>query len=157
MKVRLVFIGKTVSNALKELEQTYEKRLTHYVSYERIELPDVKQASSLTPAQLKEKEGQLFLAKISEDQHVILLDEQGVSYTSEGFSQFLATHELHSSKKITFCIGGAFGFSNELYERSNGKIALSKMTFSHQMVRTIFLEQLYRACTINKGEKYHHS
>lgn len=157
MKVRLVFIGKTVSSALKELEQTYEKRLTHYVSYERIELPDVKQASSLTPAQLKEKEGQLFLAKISDDQHVILLDEQGVSYTSEGFAQFLATHELHSSKKITFCIGGAFGFSNELYQRSNGKIALSKMTFSHQMVRTIFLEQLYRACTINKGEKYHHS
>ncbi len=157
MKVRLVFIGKTVSSALKELEQTYEKRLTHYVSYERIELPDVKQASSLTPAQLKEKEGQLFLAKISDDQHVILLDEQGLSYTSEGFAQFLATHELHSSKKITFCIGGAFGFSNELYQRSNGKIALSKMTFSHQMVRTIFLEQLYRACTINKGEKYHHS
>ena len=157
MKVRLVFIGKTASSALKELEQTYEKRLTHYVSYERIELPDVKQASSLTPAQLKEKEGQLFLAKISDDQHVILLDEQGLSYTSEGFAQFLATHELHSSKKITFCIGGAFGFSNELYQRSNGKIALSKMTFSHQMVRTIFLEQLYRACTINKGEKYHHS
>lgn len=157
MKVRLVFIGKTVSNALKELEQTYEKRLTHYVSYERIELPDVKQASSLTPAQLKEKEGQLFLAKITDDQHVILLDEQGVSYTSEGFAQFLANHELHNPKKITFCIGGAFGFSNELYERSNGKIALSKMTFSHQMVRTIFLEQLYRACTINKGEKYHHS
>ena len=156
MKVRLVFIGKTVSNALKELEQTYEKRLTHYVSYERIELPDVKQASSLTPAQLKEKEGQLFLAKISEDQHVILLDEQGVSYTSEGFAQFLATHELHSSKKITFCIGGAFGFSNELYERSNGKIALSKMTFSHQMVRMIFFEQLYRALTILRGEPYHH-
>lgn len=152
-----MFIGKTVSNALKELEQTYEKRLSHYVSYERIELPDVKQASSLTPAQLKEKEGQLFLAKISDDQHVILLDEQGTSYTSEGFAQFLASHELHSPKKITFCIGGAFGFSNELYARSNGKIALSKMTFSHQMVRTIFLEQLYRACTINKGEKYHHS
>ena len=157
MKVRLLFIGKTVSNALKELEQTYEKRLIHYVSYERIELPDVKQASSFTPAQLKEKEGQLFLAKISDDQHVILLDEQGTSYTSEGFAQFLANHELHSSKKITFCIGGAFGFSTELYARSNGKIALSKMTFSHQMVRTIFLEQLYRACTINKGEKYHHS
>jgi len=157
MKVRLLFIGKTVSNALKELEQTYEKRLIHYVSYERIELPDVKQASSFTPAQLKEKEGQLFLAKITDDQHVILLDEQGTSYTSEGFAQFLANHELHNPKKITFCIGGAFGFSTELYARSNGKIALSKMTFSHQMVRTIFLEQLYRACTINKGEKYHHS
>lgn len=157
MKVRLMFIGKTVSNALKELEQTYEKRLTHYVSYERVELPDVKQASSLTPAQLKEKEGQLFLAKISEDQHVILLDEKGTTYASEGFAQLLANHELHSAKKITFCIGGAFGFSDELYGRANGKISLSQMTFSHQMVRTIFLEQLYRACTINKGEKYHHS
>ncbi|MFN4951944.1 MAG: 23S rRNA (pseudouridine(1915)-N(3))-methyltransferase RlmH [Flavobacteriales bacterium] len=157
MKVRLMFIGKTVSNALKELEQTYEKRLSHYVSYERVELPDVKQAASLTTSQLKDKEGQLFLSKLSEDQHVILLDEQGTGYTSEGFAHVLANHELHSAKKITFCIGGAFGFSDELYARSNAKMSLSKMTFSHQMVRTIFLEQLYRACTINKGEKYHHS
>ena len=157
MKVRLMFIGKTVSNALKELEQTYEKRLVHYVSYERIELPDVKQASSLTPAQLKEKEGQSMLSKITDDQHVILLDEKGTSYTSEGFALLLANHELHSVKKITCCIGGAFGFSDAVYARANAKIALSSMTFSHQMVRMIFLEQLYRACTINKGESYHHS
>jgi len=157
MKVRLMFIGKTVSNALKELEQTYEKRLVHYVIYERTELPDVKQASSLTPAQLKEKEGQALLSKLSDDQHVILLDEKGTSYTSEGFALLLANHELHSVKKITFCIGGAFGFSDAVYARANGKITLSSMTFSHQMVRMIFLEQLYRACTINKGESYHHS
>ncbi|MCF8269303.1 MAG: 23S rRNA (pseudouridine(1915)-N(3))-methyltransferase RlmH [Crocinitomicaceae bacterium] len=157
MKVRFMFIGKTVSNALKELEQTYEKRLVHYVSYERTELADVKQASSLSPVQLKEKEGQALLSKITDDQHLILLDEKGTSYTSEGFAQLLANHELHSAKKITFCVGGAFGFSDAVYARANGKIALSAMTFSHQMVRMIFLEQLYRACTINKGESYHHS
>ena len=99
MKVRFMFIGKTVSNALKELEQTYEKRLVHYVSYERTELADVKQASSLSPAQLKEKEGQALLSKITDDQHLILLDEKGTSYTSEGFAQLLANHELHSAKK----------------------------------------------------------
>ncbi len=157
MKVRLMFIGKTISNALKELELNYENRLVHYISYERLEIPDVKHAASLTPIQLKEKEGQALLSKVTPDQHLILLDELGVSYSSVGFANLLANYQLQSVKKITFCIGGAFGFSDAVYARANGKIALSLMTFSHQMVRMIFLEQLYRACTINKGESYHHS
>jgi len=157
MKIRLLLIGKTTSNALKELEQIYQNRLSHYLAYERVELPDVKQASSLTPEQLKEKEATLFLGKISSDHHVILLDENGQEFSSKSFARVLSNHSLHSAKNLTFCIGGAFGFSPSMYERADAKLALSKMTFSHQMVRTIFLEQLYRACTINKGEKYHHS
>jgi len=157
MKIRLLVIGKTSSKALVELELTYQNRLSHYLTYERVELPDVKQAASFTPEQLKEKEASLFLTKISSDHHVILLDENGHEFSSESFARLLSNHCLHSSKTLTFCIGGAFGFAPSMYERANAKLALSKMTFSHQMVRTIFLEQLYRACTINKGEKYHHS
>lgn len=157
MKVRLIVVGKTSSALLKDLEKIYEQRLMHYLSYERIELSDIKQASSSSPQVLKEKEGQLILSKVADDQKLILLDEQGMQMSSVGFSDLISKHFLHQSQMLVFCIGGAYGFSNEVYARANVKLALSKMTFSHQMVRTIFLEQLYRACTIIRGEKYHHS
>jgi len=157
MKVRLLTIGKTSSSSLKELEAIYEKRLVHYVNYERFDLSDIKNSSSLSQEQLKEKEGQVFLSKINSDEFLILLDEKGSSYSSEQFAKMIGDLGIGRNKCLTFCVGGAFGFSTALYARANAKISLSSMTFSHQMVRTIFLEQLYRAYTILKGEKYHHS
>lgn len=156
MKVRLIVVGKTVDTSLKNLEEKYTKRLVHYLSFERIDLPDVKNASSLTPDQLKEKEGELILSKVTNEDYLVLLDDKGDHFTSVSFSKWMETKFYSSSKRITFCVGGAFGFSNHVYQRAVAKVALSKLTFSHQMVRMIFLEQLYRACSIMKGEKYHH-
>ena len=116
----------------------------------------MKQGGQLGLEQLKRKEGQSILALIKEDDVLVLLDERGEELNSVQFSKWLEKKFQASSRRITFCVGGAFGFSEEVYQRSNSKISLSKMTFSHQMVRMIFLEQLYRACTITKGEKYHH-
>ena len=156
MKVKLLLIGKTNKPFLVEGEKEYLKRLQHYINIERLELQDLKNQKHLTINQIKIAEGFLFLDKIKNDDYLILLDEKGVQMTSKDFSEFINNKSINSSKNIVFIIGGAFGFSDELYERSNFKMSLSKMTFSHQMVRMIFLEQLYRACTILKGEPYHH-
>jgi 23S rRNA (pseudouridine1915-N3)-methyltransferase len=126
------------------------------MNFEKIELPDVKNASSLHPEQLKDKEGEAILAKVLKEDYLVLLDDKGEQFTSMNFSKWLQLKFLASSKRVSFCVGGAFGFSNEVHQRANAKISLSKMTFSHQMVRMLFLEQLYRACTILRGEKYHH-
>ena len=156
MKIALLTIGKTVDTYLLEGLNVYEKRLQHYINYIRKELPDVKNAKSLSCEQLKIQEGKTLLRQLSDADELILLDENGVEYSSGKWADFLQKKLLSSSKSLVFAVGGAFGFSDEVYQRAAGKVALSQMTFSHQMVRLIFTEQLYRAFTIINGEPYHH-
>lgn len=156
MKIRLIVVGKTAFEDLKVGESRYEQRLIHYCNYERITLPDIKTPKTYSPTQLKEKEGELILSKLKPTDYVVLLDENGSEFSSVQFSQWLSQKQMQQSPNMVFIIGGAFGFSPNIYNRAQFKIALSKMTFSHQMVRVIFLEQLYRAFSIIKGEPYHH-
>ncbi len=156
MQVRLIVVGKTNKKYLIEGEQEYEKRLKHYIRFEEIVIPELKKAKNLSELQIKQKEGELILGKTENSDFLILLDENGKEYNSVGFSQFLQKQLNSGVKRVTFVVGGAYGFSDEVYKRSNQKIALSKMTFSHQMVRLIFKEQLYRGFTILKNEPYHH-
>ena len=156
MKVKFICIGKTGKSFLEEGENEYLKRLKHYIPVERIEIPDLKNAKKLTFEQIKEQEGKEILAKVQTGDHLILLDERGDFYSSVQFSNFLQQKFNSGGKAIAFVVGGAYGFSDELYQAATGKISLSKMTFSHQMVRMIFFEQLYRAMTILRGEPYHH-
>ncbi|MEM8528813.1 MAG: 23S rRNA (pseudouridine(1915)-N(3))-methyltransferase RlmH [Bacteroidota bacterium] len=157
MKIELWLIGKTNFSYLREGTALYEKRLGHYLSFEKKVLPDAKIGKKATPEQIKQAEGKLILSKLNAGNALILLDENGKQRSSEQFAGFMQQQLQMSHKKIIFQIGGAYGFSTEVYQRANFKISLSKMTFSHQMVRLIFLEQLYRAMTILKGEPYHHS
>ena len=157
MKIEFRSIGKTSFPYLTEGVSIYEKRLKHYISYQSIIIPDIKNAKNLKPRQLNEKEGIALLNKVESGDFVIILDEKGKSYTSEKFAAFLEKQTLMSHKRIIFIVGGAFGFSEAVYARANTKLALSDMTFSHQMIRLFFTEQLYRACTIIKGEPYHNS
>ncbi len=157
MKIKFICVGKTVESFLKEGELNYQNRLKHYIPFERIDLPDLKNVKNLTAEQIKSEEGKLILKQLTPNQDLILLDENGKHFSSVDFAQFLDFSFLHSSKDLVFVIGGPYGFSEEVYQRANNKVSLSKMTFSHQMVRMIFLEQLYRALTIRKGEPYHHS
>jgi 23S rRNA (pseudouridine1915-N3)-methyltransferase len=156
MKIKLICIGKTGKSFLEEGEKEYAGRLKHYIGFEKIELPDLKQAKKLTKEQVKELEGKAFLEKVNQGDIVYLLDEKGLHFSSMDFSTFIQKQMNTGIKQLVFVIGGAYGFSEELYARANGKISLSKMTFSHQMIRMIFLEQLYRGMTILKGEPYHH-
>lgn len=156
MKVKLICIGKTGKSYLIEAENEYLKRLSHYARVEKIEIPDIKGAKKLSKAEIKQKEGDLILQKIDASEQMILLDENGKTYSSVDFSKFLQKKFNHGGKGLVFIIGGAYGFSDEIYGRAAGKLSLSSMTFSHQMVRMIFLEQVYRAFTILKGEPYHH-
>ena len=156
MKIQLICVGKTERSYLKEGESEYLKRLKHYCSFEKIEIPELKNAKKLSEDQIKMQEGKLILAKVDRSAQLILLDEKGKSFTSVGFSQFLQKKFNQGGKSIVFVVGGAYGFSPDLYARANGKISLSEMTFSHQMVRLFFIEQIYRALTILKGEPYHH-
>ena len=136
--------------------ELYVSRLVHYVQFNLVEIPELKNVSALTKDQIKEKEGALIMKNLKTSDDVILLDEHGRQYSSMEFARLIEDKMSRSGKDIVFVIGGAYGFSKEMYDRSNGLISLSKMTFSHQMVRTIFTEQLYRAFTIIKGEPYHH-
>ncbi|MCR5003340.1 MAG: 23S rRNA (pseudouridine(1915)-N(3))-methyltransferase RlmH [Bacteroidales bacterium] len=156
MKITLLTVGKTDVRWVREGLDLYISRLSHYVQFSLCEIPELKNVSALTKDQIKEKEGGLIMKNIKSSDDVILLDEHGKQFTSIDFSRFLEDKMTRSGKDIVFVIGGAYGFSKEVYDRSNGLISLSKMTFSHQMVRTIFTEQLYRAFTIIKGEPYHH-
>lgn len=132
------------------------KRLSHYVSFDMVVLPDIKQAKSLSEEQIKVREGQQFLDKIQPQDTVLLLDERGKQFDSLEFSNYIQEQFNRGGKHIFFLVGGPYGFSEAIYQRANGKISLSKMTFSHQMIRLFFIEQLYRAMTILKGEPYHH-
>ena len=156
VKVSFVSIGKTAEDYLRQGMSVYENRLKNYISLESIVLPEVKKTSGMSIDQQKILEGRAFLNLISGSDTVVLLDERGKPISSIEFSQYLQKQMLQSVKKAVFIIGGSFGFSDEMYNRANELISLSKMTFSHQMVRLIFLEQLYRAMTILKNEPYHH-
>ena len=157
MKVKLIVVGKTNVNYLKDGETEYEQRIKHYVNFEQLIISYVKNAKNLSTAQLKNKEGEQILSKINTSDYVVLLDEKGKQFSSLEFSNFLNKKNLTSTKYLVFIIGGAFGFSDEVYQRADYKFSLSKMTFTHQMIRVFFKEQLYRALTIIKGEKYHNN
>ena len=156
MKICLLTVGKTDIGWVREGLETYSSRLSHYVPFSVCEIPELKNTSALTRTQIKEREGELILKAIKPTDRVILLDERGKEYRSVEIADEIRRQSLSGGKDIVFVIGGAYGFSEAVYARSVGKISLSRMTFSHQMVRTIFAEQLYRAFTIIKGEPYHH-
>lgn len=157
MKIKLITIGKTNKSYFLEGEQEYLKRLTKYIQFEKTELPDVKNAKSLTELQLKTEEGKIILSKIDKTTLLVLLDENGKEFTSPSFAKWMREEMNRGHKSITFVIGGAYGFSDEVYEQAKLKISLSQMTFNHQMVRMFFIEQVYRAFTILNNEPYHHS
>ncbi len=156
MTIKLLTIGKTDDRSLKTLIDTYVKRLEHYTRFELEIIPDLKRTKNLNFEQQKVMEGKLILDKINNSDFLVLLDENGKQFSSEGFSEYLQKRLNSGMKQLIFVVGGPFGFSEEVYTRADGKLSLSKMTFSHQMVRLFFTEQLYRAFTILKNEPYHH-
>lgn len=156
MKIKLLAIGKTDSRNLELIIDEYIKRLGFYISFEFQSIPDLKNTKSLSVKQQKSKESALLMKRIDATDVVILLDEKGKSYSSIGFSEFIQKKMNSGIKQLVFIIGGPYGFDETIYMRANGKISLSQMTFSHQMIRLFFTEQLYRAFTILKNEPYHH-
>jgi 23S rRNA (pseudouridine1915-N3)-methyltransferase len=156
MKVTLLAIGRTDKKYMSDAIEEYVKRLVHYLPFGLKIIPDIKNTKNLTNQLVKEKEGELLKASIKAGDEVILLDENGKHFSSIEFSKFMEKKSAGNVKNLIFIIGGAYGFSTPIYEMATDKISLSKMTFSHQMVRLIFVEQLYRAMTIIKGEPYHH-
>ena len=156
MQIKLIFTGKTENIYLKNELSEYFKRINHYISLEIKEINNLKNTGKLTSDIQKIKEGELILKLISGKDYLILLDEKGKEFSSQGFSKFIENKLSSGQKNIFFVIGGAYGFSEDVCKRADLKISLSKFTFPHQLVRVIFLEQLYRAFTIMKGEKYHH-
>ncbi|MBR0301228.1 MAG: 23S rRNA (pseudouridine(1915)-N(3))-methyltransferase RlmH [Bacteroidales bacterium] len=155
MKLILLTVGKTDVSWVREGLQLYVGRLQHYVKFDLREIPELKGTSALSEEQIRQKEGAMILREAG-NAEIILLDERGNQYRSLEFASWLQDRLNRGGRDICFVIGGAYGFSREVYEKASGKVSLSKMTFSHQMVRTIFAEQLYRAFTIIKGEPYHH-
>jgi len=156
MTIKLLGIGKTDDKTLQNLTDVYVKRLQFYNKFEIELIPDLKKVKNLDENQQKQKEGELILNKISTSDFVVLLDENGKQLSSVGFSEFIQKRFNSGLKQVIFIIGGPYGFSEDVYNRADSKISLSKMTFSHQMVRLFFTEQLYRAFTILKNEPYHH-
>ncbi len=156
MNITLLTVGKTDRNWVWDGFEIYRSRLKHYIPFTLVEIPELKNASSLSKEQIKEKEGQLIMKCLRDSDEVILLDEKGREYTSVEWAGMISKRLSAGSRNIVFVIGGAYGFSPQVYGRASSLVSLSRMTFSHQMVRTIFLEQLYRAFTIIKGEPYHH-
>ena len=155
MKINLLCIGKTDDKEIKNLINYYLTRLPRHWNFEITEIPDVKNARNLTPDLLKKEEAKLFLNIIDNTDLVVLLDEKGTQFTSREFAQKLDSYQNNSIKKICFLVGGAYGFSDEMYQRANEKISISKMTFTHQMNRLFFVEQIYRADQILQGKPYH--
>ena len=156
MKFILLMIGKTNGTSLQKLIEDYQGRVQHYLNFETVTIPELKNTKNLSVQEQKEKEADLILKQIDNQDDIILLDEKGKQFSSVAFAVFLEK-KLHSSaKRMIFVVGGPFGFSQRIYDRANGMISMSPMTFSHQMIRLIFIEQLYRAMTIIRGESYHH-
>lgn len=155
MTTTLLFVGKTTDSHIEALCQNYLKRLTHYLPIKLVIIPELRNTKSLTPEQQKLSEGELILRAVPQGAELILLDEHGKEYRSIEFAQTLQK-KMSSGRDIFFVIGGPYGFSQAVYERANSMISLSKMTFSHQMVRLFLIEQIYRGMTILKGEPYHH-
>ena len=156
MKITLLTVGKTDRDWVRQGLDIYVSRLRHYIPFSMVEIPELKNVSSLSKDQIKTREGELVLKNIKPTDDVVLLDEHGKEYTSVELAKVIQEKISYTGKDMVFIIGGAYGFSQEVYARANSKISLSRMTFSHQMVRAIFAEQLYRAFTIMKGEPYHH-
>ena len=156
MTIKLLAIGKTDNKQLQILIDDYTKRLGHYIKFEMEIIPDLKKAKHLTEKQQKQKEGELILNKLQPTDVLIVLDENGKQHDSVGFSNFLQKHMNSGIKQLVLVIGGPYGFSEDVYTKAQSKLSLSKMTFSHQMVRLFVVEQLYRAFTILKNEPYHH-
>ncbi len=152
-----MYIGKTNQNFVKEGFEMYKKRIVHYTNFEEVCIEDIKNAKNLKSEQLKQLEGEKILKKLTNTDLVVLLDEKGKAFNSNTFSKWIENKMIQSTKNLVFIVGGAFGFSEAVYQRANSKIKLSDMTFSHQIIRAIFAEQLYRAFTIIKGEKYHNN
>ncbi len=155
MKTILIVVGKTGNKIFQTGIDDYTNRIGHYMPFSIITIPELKNTKNLTIDLQKKKEGELILKEIQPTDTIILLDEKGTEFRSTEYAKWLKQKQS-ISRRLIFIIGGSYGFSKEIYERANEKISLSKMTFSHQMVRLIFVEQLYRACTILKGEPYHH-
>ena len=156
MELKLVTVGKTDVKWVKEGLDLYVSRLKHYVPFSLVEIHQLKNVSALSQEQIKEKEGELILKQLNPGDSVILLDERGKEYRSVEWAEWIRQRLARGGKGLVFVVGGAYGFSKAVYDRAEGMISLSKMTFSHQMVRTVFAEQLYRAFTIIRGEPYHH-
>ncbi|MDT0651054.1 23S rRNA (pseudouridine(1915)-N(3))-methyltransferase RlmH [Autumnicola edwardsiae] len=156
MTIKLLCIGKTDSKQLQQLIDVYLKRLQFYTKFEIEIIPDLKKVKNLDENQQKIKEGELILSKVQNADFLVLLDENGKQFSSEGFSEYIQKRLNSGLKQLIFVVGGPYGFSEAVYQRANSKISLSKMTFSHQMVRLFFTEQVYRAFTILKNEPYHH-
>ena len=156
MKIKLLAIGKTDDKNLLQLIDVYQKRLKHYIKFELEIIQDIKNVKNLSEDQQKEKEGELILSKLQNTDQLVLLDDKGKDFTSIEFSKYLQKKMNSGIKQLVLVIGGPYGFSESVYKKSNGKISLSKMTFSHQMIRLFVVEQLYRGFTILKNEPYHH-
>jgi 23S rRNA (pseudouridine1915-N3)-methyltransferase len=156
MNIKLIAIGKTDNKNLNALIEEYTKRLGFYIKFDLEVIPDIKNVKNLSESEQKTKEGQLILGKLAPTDQLILLDENGKEFNSVGFSDFLQKKMNSGIKTLVFVIGGPYGFSVEVYQKAQGKVALSQMTFSHQMVRLFVIEQIYRGFTILNNEPYHH-
>jgi len=155
MKIKLIFIGKSSFKYIEEGIDIYEKRIKRFVDFEIIIIPNLKSNKNLKPKQIKQKEGELILKYIGKKDFLILLDEKGKEFSSVGFSNFIEKKQISGTKQLTFLIGGAYGFSKDIYEHAISKLSLSKMTYSHQIIRLFFVEQLYRAFSIINKLPYH--
>lgn len=156
MKVVIISIGKTVTPYIREGIDMYMKRLVHYIPIEQIIIADIKNSRSLTEEKQKEQEGLQILGQVNHGDWVVLLDERGKELTSRQFSEYIDRKATSITKRLVFVIGGPYGFSRQVYDRADEKLSLSKMTFNHEMIRMFFVEQIYRAMTILRGEPYHH-
>lgn len=156
MKIGLLVVGKTDAKYFVDAIHEYESRLKHYIPFELQIIGDIKNVKNLTSTQQKEKEGESILKNIQQGDYVVLLDEHGKEYTSMQFATYIEKKTHNITKRLLFIIGGAYGFSEAIYARADEKVSLSKMTFSHQMIRLLFIEQIYRAMTILNNEPYHH-
>ena len=156
MKIVLIAVGKIKQDYLITGILDYKKRLKRYIDFDIIEIPKLKKTNNLIKSQISEKEGKLILKELQENDYVILLDQKGVTVDSLGFANLLNKYKEITNKKIVFIIGGAYGFSKEIYKRSNKVLSFSSMTFTHQMIRLFFLEQLYRGFSILSNQPYHH-
>ncbi|GAB1416861.1 23S rRNA (pseudouridine(1915)-N(3))-methyltransferase RlmH [Paludibacter sp.] len=156
MKFIFILIGKTNQEQIDKMIMDYLGRLKHYINFEIIVIPELKNSKNLSIAEQKEKEADLIFKQIDNQDDIILLDEKGKQYTSVKFAEYIEKKIASSARRTVFIVGGPFGFANRVYVRANELISMSQMTFSHQMIRVIFIEQMYRAMTIIRGEKYHH-
>jgi len=156
MKIQLLTVGKTQQDFVRKGTDEFTERIKHYLPFELEVIPDLKNTRNLSQEQIKEKEGELILKNIRPEDYIVLLDEKGKEFTSLQFAQYIEK-KMHSvPKRLVFVIGGAYGFSSAVYQAAQEKISLSKMTFSHQLIRVVFVEQLYRGLSILNNEPYHH-